>query len=64
MWFSNLCFDQTGIDTIFQKLTNNLPIGTIICCSKKPTQNFGEFLNTIQVPMSWNKESNVYVYRL
>ena len=64
IWFSNLCFDQTGIDNIFQKLKNSLPSGTIVCCSKKPLENFGEYLNSIQVPMSWNKESNVYIYKL
>ena len=64
IWFSNLCFDQTGIDEVFKKLKNTLPSGTIICCSKKPLENFGEFLNIFQVPMSWNKESNVYIYRL
>jgi tRNA G46 methylase TrmB len=63
IWFSNLCFDQTGIDEVFKKLKNVLPSGTIICCSKKPLENFGEFLNIFQVPMSWNKESNVYIYR-
>ena len=64
IWLSNLCFDQTGIDNIFQKLKNSLPSGTIVCCSKKPLENFGEYLNSIQVPMSWNKESNVYIYKL
>jgi tRNA G46 methylase TrmB len=64
IWFSNLCFDQTGIINVFQKIQRDLPSGTIICCSKKPEEIFGEFLHTIQVPMSWNKESNVYIYRL
>ena len=64
IWFSNLCFDQTGIINVFKKIQSDLPSGTIICCSKKPEEPFGEFLHTIQVPMSWNKESNVYIYRL
>jgi len=64
IWFSNLCFDQTGIINVFQKIQRDLPSGTIICCSKKPEEIFGEFLHTIQAPMSWNKESNVYIYRL
>lgn len=64
IWFSNLCFDQTGIHNIFQTLQMHLPKGTIICCSKKPEESFGELLNISQVPMSWNKNSNVYIYRL
>jgi hypothetical protein len=64
VWFSNLCFDQSGIVNVFQKLQKDLPSGTIVCCSKKPDELFGEFLHTIQVPMSWNKASNVYIYRL
>ena len=64
IWFSNLCFEPTGINNVFQRLQKELPAGTIVCCSKKPHELFGEFLNTIQVPMSWNKASNVYIYRL
>jgi len=64
IWFSNLCFEPTGINNVFQRLQKELPAGTIVCCSKKPHELFGEFLNTIQVPMSWNKSSNVYIYRL
>ena len=64
IWFSNLCFDLSVVDDIFKKIQTNLPKGTFVCCSKKPSENFGEFLNVIQVPMSWNKASNVYIYRL
>jgi tRNA G46 methylase TrmB len=64
IWFSNLCFDISIVDDIFKKIQRSLPKGTIVCCSKKPSQNFGEFLNTIQIPMSWNKASNVYIYKL
>lgn len=64
IWFSNLCFEPTGINDVFQRLQKDLPRGTIVCCSKKPDEFFGDFLHTIQVPMSWNKSSNVYIYRL
>jgi hypothetical protein len=34
VWFSNLCFDQNITDDIFDKLSNELPTGSVICCSK------------------------------
>jgi len=64
VWFSNLCFDQANIELIFKKFTEELPSGSIICCSKKPDSNTGlNFLETIKIPMSWSKESNVYMYK-
>ena len=64
IWFSNLCFEQSNINTIFEKLQNNLPSGTIICCSKQPINEIGQFLHKLFIPMSWNKTSNVYIYQL
>jgi len=64
IWFSNLCFDQDGTNAIFNKLQKELPKGTILCCSKEPNPSIGELLNKIKIPMSWIKESNVYIYRL
>ena len=64
IWFSNLCFDQDGTNDIFSKLQKELPKGTILCCSKQPLPTIGELLNKIKIPMSWIKESNVYIYRL
>jgi methyl coenzyme M reductase alpha subunit len=34
VWFSNLCFEQNTTNDIFDKLANELPMGSIICCSK------------------------------
>jgi hypothetical protein len=64
VWFSNLCFDSSNNNEVFKKLKNELPKGSIICCSKK-FDNF-EPLETIDIQMSWykNKESTVYIYRL
>jgi len=64
IWFSNLCFNQTGVIDIFKKLQNTLPKDTIICCSKPPTEPIGTYLNTIKVSMSWCDDSNVYIYKL
>ena len=65
IWFSNLCFDQNIIDNIFEKIKNELPEGSIICCSKKPDNEIGlNYLESIEIPMSWSKESIVYIYKL
>jgi hypothetical protein len=39
VWFSNLCFDQSTTNSIFQKMSDDLPKGTIICCSKQPAHD-------------------------
>jgi len=64
IWFSNLCFEQNAINTIFQKIVNEIPVGSIICCSK-PTINIDNctILTSIQVPMSWVDKSDVYIYQ-
>jgi 16S rRNA A1518/A1519 N6-dimethyltransferase RsmA/KsgA/DIM1 with predicted DNA glycosylase/AP lyase activity len=64
IWFSNLCFEVSTIDIVFNKIKNELPKGTIVCCSKNPTTFKADYLNVITIPMSWNKLSNVYIYRL
>jgi tRNA G46 methylase TrmB len=64
IWFSNLCFEVPTIDIIFNKIKNELPKGTIVCCSKNPTTFKADYLNSITIPMSWTKLSNVYIYRL
>lgn len=66
VWFSNLCFEQSTIDNIFEKIINELPSGSIICCSKK-TNSENEriiFIESVQIEMSWKKESDVYIYKL
>lgn len=60
VWFSNLCFDQSITNSIFCKLQEELPKGSIICCSKKPEMY--EDIETIPIEMSWTKTSNVYIY--
>lgn len=64
IWFSNLCFDQEATNKIFEKLNSELPKGTIICCSKKTDNiNFTQ-IDSIAIPMSWNKSSQVSIYQL
>ena len=62
---SNLCFDNSTTDKIFDKLHQELPSESIICCSKPVTDNkHYSLIENIIIPMSWNKNSNVYVYSL
>lgn len=62
IWFSNLCFDQSTTNEIFQKLKELSP--AIICCSKQPDIEIGEMLGTKEIAMSWNKTSVVSIYRI
>lgn len=66
VWFSNLCFEQHTINDVFEKLINELPNGSIICCSKRPqTDNAAlTFIKNVQIDMSWSKNSNVYIYSI
>ncbi len=65
VWFSNLCFDPSLTERIYSKLVDELPIGSIICSSKIPENppNGLKSLGVIQVGMSWNELSNVYMYQ-
>jgi len=66
LWFSNLCFEQNITDDVFIKFAQQLPSGTIICCSKQPgIENTKlSFIESIVVEMSWTKTSNVYIYSI
>ena len=66
VWFSNLCFEQSTTDSIFKKLSEELPTNSIICCSKKlnDTNIKLTFIESLQIEMSWSKESVVYIYKI
>jgi len=66
VWFSNLCFDQSTTNKIFEKMKQELPVGTIVTCSNKITEEVDgfQYLDTQIIPMSWHKDSNVYVYTI
>ena len=68
VWFSNLCFDQSTTNEIFHKLYEELPKGSIICCSKvfdiqQETGNEYEYIESTPIKMSWTTSSNVYIYK-
>lgn len=66
VWLSNLCFSQELTDKIFKKLIDVLPPNSIIACTREhlisspQVSKFG----TLQIPMSWNKESTVNLYKI
>jgi len=60
IWFSNLCFASEVTNEIFEKLKE---VKGIVCCSKAPTTE-AKLLKEITIPMSWNKESNVFIYEI
>jgi hypothetical protein len=105
VWFSNLCFDQSTTNDIFEKLNRELPKGSIVCCSKEPVgskeplgskepvgskeplgskepvgskeplgskepvgskeplSTIGESLGQVIIPMSWSRNSTVFMYK-
>ncbi len=64
IWLSNLCFNQDITDKVFDKITKDFPVGTIICCSKQTSNPNIKFIESITVPMSWSSGSNVYIYKI
>lgn len=73
IWISNLCFGLELSNKIFTQILNQMEIGTIIACSKKPFENNQDnkisnknlkLIKELKIPMSWTKLSNVYVYQI
>jgi SAM-dependent methyltransferase len=66
VWFSNLCFKQETVDDVFEKIVNELPKGSILCCSKKTISENPRitFIESVPIEMSWNKASNVHIYQI
>jgi hypothetical protein len=64
VWISNLCFNQDTTNKIFSNLLNILPNNSIIGCSKEPQTNNLILLEKMDVPMSWNPNSQIYVYKI
>lgn len=73
IWISNLCFGQELSDKIFSQILDQMEIGCIIICSKKPFKNNQEikknnkifnYINKFSILMSWTKSSNVLIYQI
>ena len=66
IWFSNLCFNQDTINDIFEKIVDEIPAGSIICCSKQTDMQHNklQFIESIPIEMSWQKNSTVSIYKI
>ena len=67
VYISNLVFDTELNNRLFNKLSKELNNKSIIVCSKKHTiENIDnlEYYNKMLIDQSWNKKSNVYIYKL
>jgi len=66
VWLSNLCFPQELTNKIFNKLLDILPPQSIIACSKQHLLNTKQLFRfpKLQVPMSWNNDATIFLYRI
>jgi hypothetical protein len=66
VWFSNLCFEASATDRIFDKLCHELPAGSVIALSKEPTtvKKKAKKLGDVHAAMSWNASSQVHLYEV
>ena len=60
IWISNLCFGSELTENVFTQILNQMVKGTIICCSKKPSEyidfntiNKLFFKSQTKIKMSW-----------
>jgi len=64
IYFSNLCWNESFTTKIFQKIYDEFPKGTIICCTTGTNNEKFTFLEKIQMPMSWSQTSSLNIYKL
>jgi len=69
IWISNLCFPAEITKQLFDKLAAEIPVGSVIGCSKYPEflpeQTRFESVKNVDIPMSWNQTgSQVHFFRL
>ena len=64
IWISSLCFSDKIVNNIFKKIKRELNIGTIVCCSKIPTIKIGKLIDTVIIPLTWNSDHEVSIFRL
>ena len=72
VWISNLCFGPELTEQVFTQILNQMPKGTIICCSRKPSETIDSnttnkfvYKSQIQIQMSWwDNLSDVFVYTI
>jgi len=64
VFISNLLFPKETTNNIYKMLSDYCPKNTLIFSSRKPSENYGlKNLPSIIVPMSWDKKSEVVVFK-
>jgi hypothetical protein len=65
VFLSNMCFDKQTQDAIFQKLSAEMPKGSLIFCSRLPDASLPAFepVGVERVPMTWTPTSEIHILR-
>jgi len=65
VFLSNMCFDKETQDAIFQKLTAEMPKGSLVFCSRLPDASLSAFetVGVERVPMTWTPTSEIHILR-
>lgn len=65
VFLSNMCFDTETQNAIFRKLNLEMPKGSLVFCSRPPTETLTAFetLGIERVPMSWTPTSEIHILR-
>jgi len=65
VFLSNMCFDKQTQDAIFQKLSAEMPKGSLIFCSRLPDTSLPAFesVGVERVPMTWTPTSEIHILR-
>ena len=65
VFLSNMCFDAETQNAIFRKLNAEMPKGSIVFCSRPPSETLSAFevLGVEKVPMTWTPTSEIHILR-
>lgn len=65
VFLSNMCFDKQTQDAIFQKLSAEMPKGSLVFCSRLPDTSLPTFetVGVERVPMTWTPTSEIHILR-
>jgi hypothetical protein len=65
VFLSNMCFDKQTQDAIFQKLSAEMPKGSLVFCSRLPDSSLPAFetVGVERVPMTWTPTSEIHILR-
>jgi hypothetical protein len=65
VFLSNMCFDKQTQDAIFQKLSAEMPKGSLVFCSRLPDSALPAFetVGVERVAMTWTPTSEIHILR-